>query len=142
MKKVSFVIALAATTWLLMAADSTTTPAASKPAASAAAPKASPLIGTWENVTADYRALKHITDSSIIWVHINPQTKEIMRMMGGKYKHEGDDYTETMEYGSAEMKDFVGQPFKFKAKMDGADKWNQSGKVGDFDVNENWTRVK
>src|SRR5512133_48524 len=73
--------------------------------------KVSPLVGTWEMALekwndakeftpppAERKALKFITPTHFIWVHIDPRTKKISNSMGGSYKHDGDAYTETIEF--------------------------------------------
>jgi len=127
--------------------------AADKPAAPEK--KASPLVGTWELVSerwgdakeftappADRKSLKFITPTHFIWVWTDPKTKKISNSMCGTYKHDGDSYTETIEFAFEGMEAYLGKEQKFTAKLDG-DKWTHSGVLSEGQtLEEIWKRVK
>ena len=75
------------------------------------------------------------------------QEGKVVGLIGGRYKSEGDKYTETIEFVSGEgMPDsFVGSSFEFTVKFDG-DKFTKVGtiKVGgqDYKIDEKWERCK
>lgn len=132
MKKSSLLLCLSLVTWLVLAADKVPVPA----------PKASPLIGTWEFIAPNFRSVKFITPTHFIWVWFDPKTKEISNSMGGRYKHEGDSYIEIIEFGTPENKDYFGKEFKFTVKLE-ADKWIHTGvNPGGEKLEEIWRRVK
>ena len=106
MKKSSLLFCLCVFTWLVFAADKEP---AKAPAA--AATKLSPLVGTWEHVTPEFRSIKFLTPTHFIWIRMDPKGKEITESIAGRYKHEGDTYTETLEFGTPAMKDFLGNDF-------------------------------
>jgi plasmid stabilization system protein ParE len=69
-----------------------------------------PLIGTWKLVSAKYRGResdiaerytihKHITPTHYIWVHVDPNTEEIVMSIGGTYSFTEKTYTEQALYG-------------------------------------------
>ena len=134
MRKISFLFCAVVFAWLLLAAEKETPPTA--------VPKVSPLVGTWEMVTPEMRALKFITPTHFIFIHTDPKTKEIANSMAGRYRHEGNTYTEILEFGTSAMKDFLGNEIKFNAKLEG-DKWYHTGELpGGIKIDEVWTRVK
>lgn len=115
----------------------------------------SPLIGTWEMVSEKWgdaeeftappeerKALKFITPTHFVWVHIDPKTKKITNSMGGTYKRSGDSYVEIPEFAFEGMEAYVGKEQKFTAKVEG-DKWTQSGVLSPGQkLEEIWQRVK
>ncbi len=146
MKKILLTgVALTALTWLVLAAD--------KPSPSGT--KTSPLVGTWELVSekwgdakeftsppADRKSIKFITATHFIWVWVDPKTRKITNSMGGTYQHDGDSYTETVEFAAEGMGAYVGKAQKFTAKLDG-DKWIHSGVLSQGQrLEEIWKRVK
>jgi len=100
----------------------------------------SPLAGSWEMITTSFIAQKHLTPTHFIWVHLEPKTKKIIRSMGGTYKQEGDDYTETIEFTSPEFADHIGTKAKFRVKIEG-DKWIQTSPDVPQAPKEVWTRL-
>lgn len=56
---------------------------------------------------------------------------------GGWYEFDGDTYTEHIIYHSGGL---AGQSVRFDARIDG-DTWHHSGDLGDFILEEVWTRI-
>jgi hypothetical protein len=75
------------------------------------------------------------------------QEEKVVGLIGGRYKAEGDKFTEIIEFVSGEgiPESFVGSSFEFKVKIDG-DKFTKVGtiKVGgqDYKIDEKWERCK
>jgi hypothetical protein len=75
------------------------------------------------------------------------QDGKVVGLIGGRYKIEGDKFTEIIEFVSGEgiPESFVGSSFEFRVKIDG-DKFTKVGtiKVGgrDFKIDEKWERCK
>ena len=75
------------------------------------------------------------------------QEGKVVGLIGGRYKSEGDKFTEIIEYVSGEgiPESFVGSSFEFTIKLDG-DKFTRVGtiKVGgqDYEIDEKWERCK
>ena len=117
--------------------------------------QATPLVGTWELVSekwndakeftapqAERKALKFITPTHFIWVHVNPVTKQISNSMGGTYELKGESYVETVEFAFKGMEAYVGKEQKFKVKIEG-DQWTHSGVLsGGQKLEEIWRKVK
>ena len=115
----------------------------------------SPLVGTWEIVSvkygnattfsdppADRKSVKFVTPTHFIWIWVNPKTGQVSNSMGGRYKHEGDSYVETVEFAMPRMEVYVGKDQKFTAKLEG-DKWIHSGVLSEGQkIEEIWKRVK
>ncbi len=115
-------------------------------AADSAPAKPSPLIGTWELNSDDSKSMKFITPTHFVIVWMDPKTKEVRLSFGGRYKHEGDNYIEIIEFSSPEAKEMVaemsGKELKFSAKVAG-DKWTHRGELpGGIKIDEVWQRVK
>ena len=69
-----------------------------------------PLVGTWKLVSAKHRGResdlaeryiihKHITPTHYIWVHVDPNTQEIVRSIGGTYSFAEETFTTQTLYG-------------------------------------------
>jgi hypothetical protein len=69
-----------------------------------------PLIGTWKLISAKhhgretdlaerYTIHKHVTPTHSIWVHVDPNTQEIVRSIGGAYSFTEETLTTQTLYG-------------------------------------------
>src|SRR4051794_36585156 len=111
------------------------------------------LIGTWKLTSAKYNGresklpeaattLKHITPTQMMWVSYDKDGK-ILRAAGGTYTLEGDDFTDTPEYGmSADFDTVRGKTHTFKCKIEckiEGTKWYHTGKLANgLEIDEIW----
>lgn len=110
------------------------------------------LIGTWKLISAKYggqesnlpkaaTTLKHITPVQMIWLSYDSDGK-MTRAGGGRYTLQGDEYTDTPEYGIGDFSVVKGQTHVFKCKIDG-NKWYHDGKLANgLTIEEVWERVE
>jgi hypothetical protein len=113
-------------------------------------------LGTWQLVSAKYGDAKEFSDVSnegphikmltadrFIWVIYDSKTKLISLSMGGSYRLQGSNYTETVEFFLPQgMKIYLGKEQEFTISVEG-DKLFQSGKLSDGQrIEEIWQRVK
>lgn len=114
---------------------------------------ASKLVGTWKLVSAKYggnefkfpegtTTLKHITPVQMMWLTYD-KDGNVTRAGGGRYALQGDDYTDTPEYGVGGAFSAVkGQTHTFKCKLEG-NKWYHNGKLASgLAIDEVWERVE
>ncbi|HLH56402.1 MAG TPA: hypothetical protein VKY92_22635 [Verrucomicrobiae bacterium] len=112
-------------------------------------------LGTWRLVSAKYGAAKEFSDVStsephikmltsnrFIWAIYDSKTKLVSLSMGGSYRLQGSNYTETVEfYLPAGMKIYLGKEQAFTIRVEG-DRLFQSGKLSDGqNIEEIWQRV-
>ena len=120
--------------------------------------KPSPLEGAWKQVeqkngdAQEYQKFPEgmeminlVTGGRFIWTVVSQG--RVVAVAGGKYKVDGDKYTESIEYvsGQGVPESFVGSTFDFTCKVDG----NTLHKVGtiqvngqDYKIDEKWERCK
>ena len=111
------------------------------------------LVGTWKLLSAKYggtesklpqeaTTLKHITPSQFQWVTYDGDGK-IIRSAGGGYVLQGEDYTETPEYGlSGDFDVIKGKSHSFKCRIEG-NQWHHEGKLDNgLTIEEVWERVE
>ena len=116
------------------------------------AEEANKLVGTWKLISAKYggrenklpetlTTLKHITPVQMIWLSYDKDGK-MTRAGGGRYTFQGDEYTDTPEYGIGDFSVVKGQTHVFKCKIDG-NKWYHDGKLANgLTIEEVWERVE
>ncbi|HEY2156795.1 MAG TPA: hypothetical protein VGH33_14285 [Isosphaeraceae bacterium] len=120
--------------------------------------KATPIEGAWKQVEAkngDAEAYQkppdgvemtdYIVGGRFVWTVV--QNGKLVAAAGGRYKSEGDKFTEIIEYVSGEgvPESFVGSSFEFTVKIDGATMTKVGTiKVGgkDYKIDEKWERRK
>ncbi|NLU39707.1 MAG: helix-turn-helix transcriptional regulator [Bacteroidales bacterium] len=116
--------------------------------------ESSKIIGTWkiisnkvgngETVMASESSpsLKLITQSHFTWIRYNADTQLIEGSAGGRYIFEGDSYIEILDFGSLEMKGYLGTKSTFKVLFDG-NKMTISGNLSSgLKVEQVWEKVK
>lgn len=85
--------------------------------------------------------IKFITEKSFCWVSYNANTKKLTSSAGGSYTLEGDQYTESIEYG-LNMDSYLGTKSTFTIKIEG-DMMFISGSLSSGQrIEEIWHRVK
>jgi hypothetical protein len=87
----------------------------------------------------------YIVGGRFVWTVV--QNGKVVGAAGGRYKSEGDKFTEIIEYISGEgvPESFVGSSFEFTVKIDGATMTKVGTiKVGgkDYKIDEKWERRK
>ncbi len=112
-------------------------------------------LGTWRLVSTKYGDakefsdvsqsgphLKMLTSNRFIWVIYNSKTKLVGVSMGGSYRLEGSNYTESVEFLFPEgMKIYLGKEQVFTIRVEG-DRLFQSGNLSDGqNIEEIWQRV-
>ena len=70
--------------------------------------------------------IKFIGDKHWTAIRVDPKTKKFSYTLGGTYTIKGDEYIETVEFGSEDVAEMIGQKLTFKLKLDG-DKLTQIG---------------
>src|SRR3954469_7043361 len=120
--------------------------------------KPHPVEGAWKEIEAkngaaqEYRKTAEglaITDVIVggRFVLTMVQDGKVAGLIGGRYKADGDKFTEIIEFVSGDgiPESFVGSSFEFKVKFDG-DTFTKLGtiQVGgqDFKIDEKWERCK
>jgi hypothetical protein len=120
--------------------------------------KATPIEGAWRQVEAKNGnadayvkvpegvvMTDYIVGGRFVWTVV--QNGKVTGAAGGRYKSEGDKFTEIIEYvsGDGVPESFVGSSFDFTVKIDG----NTMTKVGtikvgenDYKIDEKWERLK
>lgn len=112
------------------------------------------LVGTWKmtsmkvngrqsNLPESSVTYKHVTPGGFTWLSYNKEDGKIFRAAGGSYTLNGDDYTETIEYGTGD--DFEGiknASHSFKCRIEGDTWFNVGSLAGGTTLDEQWTRVK
>lgn len=110
------------------------------------------LLGTWQLISCKINGskinfrnvtnMKHITSAAFVLTAYDGNG-EISRVIGGKYKLEGENYLETPAYGSGRDFQIVkgkSQSFTWKVK---GNKWLHSGKLTDgTEIEEIWQKVE
>jgi hypothetical protein len=95
----------------------------------------SQLIGEWEEVSrgdgkplpADFGEFKFIGGKHWSVLNVDSKTKSLRSCLGGTYTLNGNEYVESVEYGTPNMPaEMIGQKFKFKVTVEG-DKFTQIG---------------
>jgi hypothetical protein len=77
----------------------------------------------------------------VVWVWVG-RKKKITNSMGGTYKHDGDSYIETPEYGFEGMEAYVTKAKKFTAKVEGEKRTHLGTLSEGQTLMEIWKRVK
>lgn len=85
--------------------------------------------------------IKLITRNSFMWSIYDPSTKKILESAGGKYTLEGDNYTETIDYGY-NMDTYLGTVSNFKINV-GDGMFFMAGYLSDgYKIEEVWRKVE
>src|SRR5262245_18673522 len=113
----------------------------------------SKLIGTWKLVSAKYggkenalptamTTIKHITPAQMMWLTYGADGI-VTRAGGGSYTLQGDDFTDTPEYGVGQSFQAVkGRTHKFKCRVEG-NKWYHTGMLDSgLTIEEVWERIE
>lgn len=112
-------------------------------------------VGTWKLVSTKYgdakeqtpypassSRLKIINPTHFIWIEVESGSKNVVASAGGKYTLSGNNYTESIDFSSADMKDYRDKPQKFTIRVEKG-KLYQSGELSDgLHIEEIWERVK
>ncbi len=79
----------------------------------------------------------------MIWIGYQPEDRKIFRSAGGSWTIKEGRYVETMRYGLDEKfkSNSFGKSLGFDCRFE-ADRWIQSGKIGDVFLEETWQRVR
>ena len=120
--------------------------------------KPSPLEGAWKQVeqkngdAQEYQKFPEgmeminlVTGGRFVWTVVSKG--RVVSVAGGKYRVDGDKYTETIEYvsGQGVPESFVGSTFDFTCKVDG-DTLHKVGTIQvngqDYKIDEKWERCK
>jgi hypothetical protein len=112
------------------------------------------LIGTWRMVSAKYggseselptqlTVLKHVTPTHMTWMRAVPDSGEVVAMACGKWKLDGDQYSEVPEFGMGSAFATVkGERHVFTCKIVG-DRWHHTGKLATgLTIEEVWERQR
>jgi hypothetical protein len=120
--------------------------------------KAKPIEGAWKEVEArngdaqEYQkppagaAIHDLIVGGRFALTIVQEGK-VVGLIGGRYKSEGEKYTEIIEFVTGEgiPESFVGSSFEFTVKFDG-DKFTKVGTIKvdgmDYKIDEKWERCK
>ena len=98
------------------------------------------LIGTWKIVSTKFNgqdidftgkgtALKHITPTHMTAIHIGPDNEEVYGVSCGRWSLQGDQYSETPEFGrGGSFLAVKGLKNTFTCKIVG-DRWYSTGKL-------------
>lgn len=91
----------------------------------------------------EHRRLKLITDTHLSWVEYDTVgKKEVKGGAGGPYTLKGEIYTETIEFATGGMVEFLDKTHPFKIRMEG-DKCFVSGTLANgLKIEDIWQRVK
>ena len=112
------------------------------------------LIGTWRMVSAKYggseselptqlTVLKHLTPTHMTWMRAVPDSGEVVAMACGKWKLDGDQYSEVPEFGmGGDFATVKGGTHVFTCKIVG-DRWHHTGKLATgLTIEEVWERQR
>jgi hypothetical protein len=116
------------------------------------------LEGAWRQVgqrnggAQEYQAppegaemIDYVVGGRFVWTAT--QGGKVASLAGGRYKAEGDKFTEIIEYagGGAVLESFVGKTFEFTIEFDG-DRFTKVGTIRvdgrDYKIDEKWERCK
>lgn len=110
------------------------------------------ITGTWrldsyrygdtgEFINQSRQQIKLITGNSFMWARYDPVTKKIISSAGGKYTLEGDNYSESIDYGFG-MDTYLGTVSKFKVNV-GEGMFFMSGYLSDgLKIEEVWRKIE
>jgi hypothetical protein len=112
------------------------------------------LIGTWKMVSAKFggqtselpqrlHVLKHITPTHMTWMRIQPESGEVVAMACGKWKLDGDQFSDMPEFGMGpDFATVKGGTHTFTCKIVG-DRWHHTGKLQTgLTIEEVWERER
>jgi len=107
--------------------------------------KTNPAVGVWKLVYPEVGTMgnqtkkKIITEGHFIWVHTFDNV--VAYSLGGICSYDGETYTETVQYRSPNMEDYIGEKAVYKLEFkDG--KMYCSGTFGPEKIYEIWERVE
>jgi hypothetical protein len=105
--------------------------------------KYGPTSSSFAKVTANRPHIKLITETTFLWATYNADTKEILESAGGVYTLDGDNYTESIDYGY-NMDNILGTKSQFKVKVeDGMLYITGDVNTGNsYHIEEIWLKVK
>jgi hypothetical protein len=142
---------LVASGCLLMAGVASLGGAGERPAKQAAQAKlAKELIGTWVLVATPDKdteppkaggRLRFFSGKHWCITQADAKTGKVIYHHGGTYTLDGDTYTETVKYATANTEGFINKTFKFKITVEG-DTYTQTAVGADNPFTEVWKRVK
>lgn len=97
--------------------------------------------GEFVSLSQSRPSIKLITGNSFMWARYDPATKKIISSAGGKYTLEGNNYSESIEYGFG-MDTYLGTVSKFKLNV-GDGMFFMAGYLSDgYKVEEVWRKVE
>lgn len=114
-----------------------------------------PIIGSWQldsykygissssftTITPHRPHIKLITENRFLWVTYDAETKKILESAGGQYTLDGENYTESIDYGYG-MDQYLGTKSEFKIKVEDG-MFYLSGVLSDgYKIEEIWQKVK
>jgi hypothetical protein len=115
------------------------------------------ITGTWQldaykysmspssftKITSDRPHIKLITENRFLWVTYDTGTKEILESAGGTYTLDGENYTESVDYGY-KMDNILGSRSNFKIKVEDG-MFYLTGEISlsnGYHIEEIWQKVK
>ena len=113
------------------------------------------IMGTWQadsykwgstsssftRFTPDRPHIKMITGNRFLWITYDAETKKILESAGGTYTLDGENYTESIDYGY-NMDNYLDTKSKFKIKVEDG-MFYLSGVLSDgYKIEEIWQKVK
>jgi hypothetical protein len=115
--------------------------------------KLSPLIGTWQMVSAVFttkdttimhdsstiRQIKIVSPERFMFIVMKKSNDSLMQAATGRVAFSGKTYTEIIEHSNIES--ISGKSYRFTVNIVG-DKWFHRGKVEQWNIDEVWTKVK
>jgi hypothetical protein len=111
------------------------------------------LVGTWRAVSAKHGAqevkwpegtstVKHVTPAQFMWATYD-KDGTVIQAVGGRYTLQGEDYTETPEYGVGRVFERLkGQTLRFQCKVEGNRWYHTARSPTGATVAEVWERVE
>ena len=116
--------------------------------------ESSKLLGNWKLISYQYgdnetkivpdslQYIKIISTTHFTWVHFKTANKIVFSSAGGRYKLDGENYIETIDFGGIGMMTYFGKDQTFKIKFEDQ-KMYLSGSLSDnLKIEEVWTRLE
>jgi hypothetical protein len=117
--------------------------------------KTNSIRGTWQLTLYKYGSgtsifrepspneghIKLITDSQFMWAAFDKTTKKIYSSAGGTYTLNGDNYTESIDYGLG-MDNYLEKQPTYTVKVEGDNLFLSGNLSEDYKIEEVWKRVK
>ncbi len=103
------------------------------------------LEGTWENTAddaEDYRQLKYVTPTHMVWVIYDRNDKTPIAAAGGTYKLDGESYQEYFHFATPMWEHLVDKQHNFRVKFEEG-LWRNYGRMANgIFIDERWRKLR